>query len=91
MVIKERLPQNKSYETTEMKLVAVLISEIPECALEVYLQGNSIKKTIRVTYPAKSDPEVNQIIREYIERHARVDVYKYNMALNLIRDKIRRE
>ncbi|PIY82962.1 MAG: hypothetical protein COY78_03965 [Candidatus Omnitrophica bacterium CG_4_10_14_0_8_um_filter_44_12] len=85
------LPQNKSYETTELKLAALLLSEIPGSTFEVYAQGNSIKKAIKVTYLTEHEQEVNRVIRDFIERQARVDVYKYNHNLNSLRDRLKKE
>ena len=86
-----RPPQDNSYETTEIKLAAVILSTIPDSTFEVYSQDNSTKKVVRVIYSSNYEQEVNKLMREFIERQARVDVYKYNMALNMLRDRIKRE
>lgn len=88
---QECLPQNKSYETTELKLAALLLSEIQDSTFEVYSQANSLKKIIRIFYCSNYEQELNKIIREFIQREARVDVYKYNKSLNLLRDKLKEE
>ena len=80
----------KIYETSELKLSALLLSEIPDSTFEVFAaQGNSIKKTIKIIYLTEHEAEVNKLIREFIERQARVDVYRYNHALNILRDKLK--
>jgi hypothetical protein len=87
--MQEHLPQNKSYETTELKLAALLLSEISNSNFEVFSQDNLAKKTIKIIYPADCEESVNKFIREYLERRARVDVYLYNHNLNLLRNKLR--
>lgn len=89
MMAKKGLPQKKSCETSELKLAAVLLAEIPESVFEIYPQGNDIKKVIRIIYLPDYETEVNKLIREFIERRAQVDVFRYNMALNSLRDKLR--
>jgi len=81
--------KTKIYETTELKLGALLLSEIPNSNFEINSQGNSFKKTIQIAYSDQYAEEMNKLIREFIERRARVDVYKYNHALNILRDKLK--
>jgi hypothetical protein len=81
--------QVRFYETTELKLAAILLVEIPETNYKVLSQGNSIKKTFQITYSTQYEEEFNKLIREFIERRARVDVYKYNQILNTLRDKLK--
>jgi len=80
----------KIYETTELKLAALILSTIPESTFKVQpAKGNSIKKIIQIFYLFPREEEVNQLIREYIERRAFVDVYKYNHVLSQLRDNLR--
>lgn len=81
--------QSNTYETTELKLAALILSEIPDSNFIIHSQGNSIKKIIQITYSSQYKEEVNELIREFIERRARVDVYKYNHTLNILRDKLK--
>lgn len=81
--------QTKTYETTELKLAALLLTEIPNSFFKISQYGNAIKKIIQVSYPDQHEEELNKLIREYIERKARVDVYKYNHTLNMLRNKLR--
>lgn len=77
------------YETSELKLAALLLSEIPSCSFDVYDQGNSIRKIIRITYPAGCKEQVSKIEKDFINKIASTNVYFYNKALNKIRDKLR--
>jgi len=80
---------SKTYETSELKLAALLLSEIPESNFKIKSQGNTIKKIIQIIYSNQYEGELNTLLREYIERRSRVDVYKYNRSLNLLRDKLK--
>lgn len=77
------------YSTTETKLAALLLAEIPEATFEVLPNGNSFRKIIKINYPYKSEGGVNKLIKEFIERRASVQVYKYNRSLNMLRDAVR--
>ena len=84
------IPNHKSeYSTTETKLAALLLAEIPEATFEVFPNGNSFRKIIKIIYPYKSEESVNRLIKEFIERRASVQVYKYNRSLNMLRDAVR--
>ena len=77
------------YETSELKLAALLFSEIPQCSFDVFAQGNSIRKTIRIKYPAGCKAQVSKIEKDFINKIASANVYLYNKALNMIRDRLR--
>jgi len=80
--------QIKTYETTELKLAALLLSEIPDSSFKISPHENNIKKVIKISYSDQHEEKLNKLIRDFIERKARVDVYKYNHTLNMIRDKL---
>jgi len=77
------------YVTVDLKLASLLISEIPGCSFEIDSQNNSLKKNISIIYPEQLRPELDDIVRNYINRTSRVDVSKYNRNLNLLRDALR--
>ncbi len=77
------------YETSELKLAALLLSEIPKCSFDVFEQGNSIRKIIRIKYPADYKEQVSKIEKDFINKMASTNVYLYNKALNQIRDRLR--
>jgi len=51
-----------------MKLAALILSEIPNCSVEVYEQENSIRKLISVKYPAAFKNEVGKLEKDFINR-----------------------
>lgn len=84
-------PVNNSeeYETTELKLAALILSEVPNCLVEICEQGNSIRKVIKIKYPAEYKKEITKLERDFINKGALANIYSYNKALNLIRDRLR--
>lgn len=84
------IPNNKSeYSTTETKLAALLLAEIPEATFEVSPNGNTFRRTIKVIYLDRYKGDVDRLIKEFIERRACAQVYKYNRSLNILRDAVR--
>ena len=78
-----------SYSTSELKLAALILSEVPDCTFEVYEQGNSVRKTIKITYLGKYKDVVSLLEKDFINKIASANVYLYNRALNSIRDRLR--
>ncbi len=78
------------YETTELKLSALLLAQIPESTFEIHNNGNPFKKIIKVIYPREHERESEELIRAFIERRAIVDVFRYNKVLNVLRDELKR-
>ena len=77
------------YSTSELKFAALLLSEIPQCSFDVFEQGNSVRKIIRIKYPAGCKEQVSKIETDFINKIASANVYLYNKALNMIRDRLR--
>jgi len=91
MVVKIVEKGNADYVTSEIKLIALLLSEIPQATFEVLSNCNSpkAKKLIKVIYPSEFRGDVNRLINEFIERRASVHVYQYNRNLNRLRDAVK--
>lgn len=81
--------KNSEYSTSEIKLSALLLSEIPEATFQILPNGNSFKKIVKIIYPSEYENDVNKLINEFIERRACVQVYQYNRNLNRLRDAIK--
>jgi methyl coenzyme M reductase subunit D len=77
------------YETSELKLAALIVSEVPNCLVDVYNQGNSIRKVIKIIYPLDYKIQIYKIENDFINKKASANVYLYNRALNQIRDRLR--
>lgn len=86
---QKRQPKTKIFESTDLKLSALLLSEIPGSHFEILLQSGYSKKTIKINYPETSQTDVDRLISEYINRTARVSVSNYNRNLNTIRDHLK--
>ncbi|MBU4311800.1 MAG: hypothetical protein KJ706_03685 [Candidatus Omnitrophica bacterium] len=81
---------NADYTTSEIKLIALLLSEIPQARFEVLSNCNlSKKKLVKVIYPSAFRDTVDKLINEFIERRAHVGVYQYNRNLNRLRDAVK--
>jgi len=84
------IPQS-AYNTTDLKLSALMLSEIQGTTFEICSNQNHFKKTIKIIYPSSKKDDLDLLIADYINRMARVDVYKYNRNLNAVRDRIKEE
>lgn len=90
MTIQNNTANNISiYETTELKLASLVLSEVPNCSLEVYERGNSIRKIIKILYPREYKSKIAKLEKDFIDKNALTNIYSYNKALNLIRDRLR--
>jgi len=86
----QNLPsENLTYETSELKLAALLLAEIPHSSVNVVDRGNSIRKTIIIACPGQYKEDVSKLERDFINKCALANVYSYNKALNMIRDRLR--
>lgn len=83
------LKENNSYSSTELKLSALLLAEIPGATVEVYPQENSSKKLIKVFFSPEYQIDVAKLEHDFINKEALANIYRYNKALNVIRDKTR--
>ena len=76
------------YETTDIKLSAVILSEIP-CARLMGTDSDRLinsKKVLRIEYPAEYEEGFNDLVKNYAHKVQLVNVYNYNKNLNLIRN-----
>jgi len=83
------VPTNPTYKTFELKLAALLLAEIPDTSFEVYQDAKSIRKTIAITFPKKYEKLIIGLERAFINKQAVSNIYAYNRALNMIRDRLR--
>jgi len=82
-------PNQAAYSTQDLKLSALLLSELNCISFSISEAGNSLKKKITIVFPADLCDDLNMIICKYIDREARVGVFQYNRNLNLLRDALR--
>jgi len=81
--------QTESYKSIDLKLSALILSEIPDSTVEVYQEANSSKKMIEITYIKHCQGDVDKLVNDFINRRARVDLFRLNKSLNIIRNKIK--
>lgn len=79
----------KYTDTKHLKLAALLYSEVPQARVEIFKEANfSDRKIIRVLFPEENLKLALQYLREFSECTAMANVYKYNKALNEIRNQL---
>lgn len=78
------------YRTTDIKLGAVLLCEIPNVRFHG-VNGDIInsKKVIEIEYPAEYEGALKKIVDDYARKVQLANVYQYNRALCVIRDALR--
>jgi len=78
------------FETTDIKIGAVLLSEVPN-AYFVGLNGKDSrtgKRLMKIEYPAVHEATCKKLVRDYEEREQLVNLWRYNKALSLLRDAV---
>lgn len=83
------ISKNLTYETPELKLAALILATIPRSSFEIHNRQNSVRKTIKITYPIEYKNTITDLEKNYLHKEASVNVYLYNRALNMIRTKLR--
>ncbi len=91
MTSQDRTTSNfTEYCTSELKLAALILAEVPGCSFDVGEQrGNSARRIIKLRYPAGCKNQVCGLENDFINKIASANVYLYNKALNRIRDRLR--
>lgn len=79
------------YETTDIKLGATILCEIPGTRLKEVDNKKLInnKMVLRIEYPVHHTQSLSKLIDDYTRKIQLVNVYKYNRALCVIRDALR--
>jgi len=81
------IKKNKSfYETAELKLAALILSEIPESTFTVSAKDTLLRKTIIIDFPAVHEQDVALLREDFLNKRALVNLYLYNRSLNQLRD-----
>ena len=79
------------YETTDIKLGAVILCEIPGSFLagvdsEKFVNS---KRVVLIDYPAQYERAMKKITEDYARKLQMINVYQYNRALCTMRDALR--
>ena len=80
-----------TYHTTDIKLGAAILCEVPGTSFIGVDMDRFInsKRVIEIGYTDQYAEELNNVINDYTKKAQRVNVYRYNRALCLIRDALR--
>ena len=80
------------FETTDIKLGAALLSEIPDAKLKGISDRHiNSKRILILDFPDASESEVKKLIDSYARKELLVRLFYYNFALNIIRDALRND
>ena len=58
----------EEYLTSELKLAALIMAEVPDCSFDVSEQENSVRKVIRIKYLPAYRIQVGQIEKDLSTR-----------------------
>lgn len=80
-----------TYQTTDIKLGAAILCEIPGTSFIGVDMDRFInsKRVIEINCPDQYSEELKKVVNNYARKVQRVNVYSYNRALCLIRDALR--
>lgn len=78
------------YETTDIKLGAVILSEIPNSQLVGTDSDRLInsKKVLKMEYPEEQKEALDELVKSYAQKVQLVNVFDYNRNLNFIRNMV---
>ena len=77
------------FETENLKLAALILSEIPAATFKVNSKSESNLKTICILHPQDQTKSRNDLIHMFSIKKAKGDIFRYNRALNDLRDAMR--
>jgi lipoate synthase len=83
--------KNLTFSTADLKLAALILSEIPNCTFDVKEQGNSALKTILISLPAIYEQNLTAVQEDYTLKRAKINLFLYNRSLNVLRDRLKNE
>ena len=80
----------KDFKTKDIKLAALLLANIPSASF--YIEAGSVnpKKIIAISFPESFQTTVDDLLTKFINCESTVNLYEYNLKLNLIRDQLKR-
>jgi len=95
--MKEMIKDNHSpedtqahFNSTDIKICALLLSKIQNSTFQVQSKSNFDKKIIRISFSCKQQDNANQVVSEFLDKKAKIDLFQYNRNLNCLRDEIKK-
>lgn len=77
------------YNTTDLKLAALLLASISSSSFTILSQKDSYQKIIQISYCESQQKLFEKLVMEYTDRQASVSLYEYNRKINDLRDAVR--
>jgi len=77
------------FETENLKLAALILAEIPSSTFKVNSISRSSLKTICIFHPKDQTENRDKFINLYAMKKAKVDLFRFNRALNDLRDSLK--
>ena len=78
------------FNSSDIKVCALLLSKIPNSTFQVQSKSNFDKKIIGISFPCEQQDNANQVVSEFLDKRAKIDLFQYNRHLNCLRDEIKR-
>ena len=76
------------FQTENLKLAALILAETPSSTFKIGKSGSDLK-LITIFHPEEHITGRDNLINMYAAKKARCDVFRYNRALNDLRDALR--
>jgi len=82
------MSEMREFQTTSIHLATAVLTHLPRAALLRITPDRSIdgKRAIIMQYPAEQSDAFQQILEDFQRRRLTVPLYRFNRALNLLRD-----
>ncbi len=78
-----------TYTTTDLKLAALILCQVEGARFKVISRPGASWKHIEISHLPDQESKIQELIRAYIERTAKVSLYQYNRILNALRDGVK--
>ncbi len=87
---RERVRDEKRFETSNLPLASSLLVSVPGIALADISSAPGIdgRRVIILQYPENQEAIVQRVIEDFYRRCLHVQLYPYNQALNRLRDRL---
>ncbi len=77
------------FETENLRLAALILSEIHFSTFKIDAESGSALKTICILHPEDQIDNRDNLINLYAMKKAKVDLFKFNRAMNDLRDALK--
>ena len=79
----------REFKTKDIKLAALILAKIPSASFHIETDSTYPKKVISISLPISFQKTVDDLLANFINCESTVNLYEYNLKLNLIRDQLK--